>query len=43
VTPVSEIGPYRFKPATISETLMNDYADEVRRPAPVAARINANA
>jgi branched-chain amino acid aminotransferase len=42
VTPVSEIGPYRFKPATISETLMNDYADEVRR-APVAGRVNANA
>jgi len=32
VTPVSEIGPYRFKPGPISETLMNDYADEVRRP-----------
>ncbi len=30
VTPVSEIGPYRFKPGQISETLMNDYADEVR-------------
>jgi branched-chain amino acid aminotransferase len=43
VTPVSEIGPYRFKPATISETLMSDYADEVRRPAPVASPINANA
>jgi branched-chain amino acid aminotransferase len=43
VTPVSEIGPYRFRPATISETLMNDYADEVRRPAPVASRVNANA
>jgi branched-chain amino acid aminotransferase len=36
VTPVSEIGPYRFKPGKISETLMNDYADEVRR-APVKA------
>jgi len=22
------IGPYRFKPATISETLMNDYAEK---------------
>ena len=32
VTPVSEIGPYRYKPAEISETLMHDYADEVRRP-----------
>ncbi|WP_426122375.1 branched-chain amino acid aminotransferase [Pararhizobium sp. PWRC1-1] len=34
VTPVSEIGPYAFKPATISETLMNDYMKEVY---PVAA------
>ncbi len=34
VTPVSEIGPYTFKPATISETLMNDYVKEVY---PVAA------
>ncbi|WP_428429640.1 branched-chain amino acid aminotransferase [Pararhizobium sp.] len=34
VTPVSEIGPYMFKPATISETLMNDYVKEVY---PVAA------
>jgi branched-chain amino acid aminotransferase len=32
VTPVSEIGPYRFKPGQISETLMHDYADDVRRP-----------
>ncbi len=32
VTPVAEIGPYRFKPGAISETLMNDYAEEVRRP-----------
>ncbi len=32
VTPVSEIGPYRFKPGAISEMLMNDYAEEVRRP-----------
>ncbi|MEI2300247.1 branched-chain amino acid aminotransferase [Ensifer sp. MJa1] len=29
VTPVSEIGPYRFTPATICETLMNDYMKEV--------------
>lgn len=34
VTPVSEIGPYRFAPATITETLMNDYTKEVN---PVAA------
>ncbi len=30
VTPVSEIGPYRFKPGALSEALMNAYADEVR-------------
>ncbi|PZM13766.1 branched-chain amino acid aminotransferase [Rhizobium tubonense] len=37
VTPVSEIGPYRFTPATISETLMNDYVKEVHPAAAVAA------
>ena len=26
----SEIGPYRFKPGALTETLMNAYADEVR-------------
>jgi branched-chain amino acid aminotransferase len=36
VTPVSEIGRYTFKPATISETLMNDYMKEVY-PVPAAA------
>ncbi|ODN71481.1 branched-chain amino acid aminotransferase [Methylobrevis pamukkalensis] len=36
VTPVSEIGPYRFQPATITETLMNDYMAEVQ-PKPAAA------
>lgn len=30
VTPVSEIGPYKFTPGKITETLMNDYSDEVR-------------
>ena len=35
VTPVSEIGPYKYKPARITETLMNDYADDVRRPVSV--------
>jgi branched-chain amino acid aminotransferase len=34
VTPVSEVGPYRFTPGTISETLMNDYMKEVY---PIAA------
>jgi branched-chain amino acid aminotransferase len=37
VTPVSEIGPYRFKPGALSESLMHAYADEVRGKAPVAA------
>jgi branched-chain amino acid aminotransferase len=32
VTPVSEIGPHHFTPGQISETLMNDYAEDVRRP-----------
>ena len=41
VTPVSEIGPYRFKPGKISETLMNDYAEEVRRPPPAKASARA--
>jgi branched-chain amino acid aminotransferase len=37
VTPVSEIGPYRFKPGALTETLMNAYADEVRGVATVSA------
>jgi branched-chain amino acid aminotransferase len=32
VTPVSEIGPWRFKPGKITETLMNDYHADVNRP-----------
>ncbi len=35
VTPVSEIGPHRFRPSAISETLLGDYMALVR-PAPVA-------
>ncbi len=35
VTPVSEIGPYHFKPGEISEMLMHDYAEDVRRPVSV--------
>jgi branched-chain amino acid aminotransferase len=31
VTPVGEIGPYKFKPGRITETLMNDYAEDVHR------------
>jgi branched-chain amino acid aminotransferase len=34
VTPVSEVGQYRFKPGTLTETLMNAYADEVRGKVP---------
>ena len=37
VTPVSEIGPYRFKPGAITERLMTAYADEVRNVAKVTA------
>jgi branched-chain amino acid aminotransferase len=32
VTPVSEIGPHKFKPGAISETLMKAYAADVRNP-----------
>ena len=31
VTPVSEIGPYNFKPAAITETLLHDYSEDVNR------------
>jgi len=37
VTPVSEIGPYNFKPGALTETLMNAYTDEVRGVATVTA------
>lgn len=40
VTPVAEIGPYRYRPGKICELLMNDYAAEVRR-APEAVTTNA--
>ena len=36
VTPVSEIGPYRFEVGEIARTLMNDYMAEVQ-PSPAAA------
>jgi branched-chain amino acid aminotransferase len=32
VTPVREIGPHRFTPGRITETMMSDYMEEVRRP-----------
>jgi len=37
VTPVSEIGPYTFKPGALTETLMNAYSDKVRGLAKVPA------
>ncbi len=37
VTPVSEIGPHRFKPAAITESLMNDYMAEVQPKATAVA------
>ena len=43
VTPVSEIGPYRFAPGEITEALMTDYAEEVRRPARVEERVSVSA
>ena len=33
VTPVSEIGTYRFKPGLLTETLMNDFTAETKRQA----------
>ncbi|GJE19246.1 branched-chain amino acid aminotransferase [Methylobacterium marchantiae] len=36
VTPVSEIGPYRFTPADMTKTLMDDYSAEVQ-PKAIAA------
>jgi branched-chain amino acid aminotransferase len=38
VTPVSEIGPYRFEVGEITRTLMNDYSDAVRGGAPQAQK-----
>jgi len=32
VTPVSEVGPYRFTPGSITEAMRNDYDEDVRRP-----------
>jgi branched-chain amino acid aminotransferase len=31
VTPISQIGAYKFTPGEISQTLMHDYSDDVRR------------
>jgi branched-chain amino acid aminotransferase len=43
VTPVSEIGQYRFKPGQITETLMNDFTAETKRQAGKAVRTPASA
>jgi branched-chain amino acid aminotransferase len=32
VTPVSEIGPHKFRPGKLSETMMTAYAADVRKP-----------
>jgi branched-chain amino acid aminotransferase len=37
VTPVSEIGPYKFKPGLISKTLLEDYSAAVRPKQPALA------
>jgi branched-chain amino acid aminotransferase len=31
VTPIAQIGPYKFKPGALTEALMHDYAEDVRR------------
>lgn len=36
VTPVSEVGPYRFTPAALTQTLMDDYTAEVQPRAEAA-------
>ncbi|GIX11283.1 branched-chain amino acid aminotransferase [Elioraea sp.] len=41
VTPVAEIGPYRFTPGQITETLLKDYDRTVRLPPEEVARIAA--
>ena len=40
VTPVSEIGPYKFKPGQVTETLLNDYNADVNREVS-AIKLNA--
>ncbi|TJW58986.1 MAG: branched-chain amino acid aminotransferase, partial [Mesorhizobium sp.] len=37
VTPVSEIGPYRFEVGEIAKTLMNDYSAAVQPKQAIAA------
>ena len=37
VTPVAEVGPYRFEVGEIAKTLMNDYTAAVRPSHAIAA------
>jgi branched-chain amino acid aminotransferase len=37
ITPVSEIGPYRFEVGALTKTVVADYDALVRRPAPAVA------
>jgi branched-chain amino acid aminotransferase len=37
VTPVSEVGPYKFKPGLISKTLLEDYSEAVKPKQPALA------
>ncbi len=41
VTPISEIGPYRFEVGEIARTLMNDYTAAVQPQAPAAKKVAA--
>ena len=42
VTPVSEIAQHRYTPGKICDAMLNDYADEVRRPVPIEKRLSAS-
>jgi branched-chain amino acid aminotransferase len=39
VTPVSEIGPYRFSVGAITKTLMDDYMAAVNPAQPVTRKV----
>ena len=43
VTPISEIGPYKFTPGQLSQTLMGAYDEEVRRTDDRTALISTSA
>jgi branched-chain amino acid aminotransferase len=42
VTPVSEVGPWRFKPGQITETLLTDYHEDVNREVSVVKLAKAS-